>query len=184
LLEVTNLDTAVKKLYEGMFLIDSAEAAKDWDGIMELVGKMLTKADAEIVSIRKWDERPLAYKIRGCDRGTYILAYFRADGKKNHEIEREVQLSERIMRVLILKADHLTEEDIAKATPATRCEKQGQPAATCRQQEVSSETAEAASELPLRGEAEPAEAALGEVSPPAEATDDFAAGENEGTLAQ
>ena len=114
------METGVKKLYEVMFLIDSAEAAKDWDGIIELVTKMLTKADAEIVSLRKWDERPLAYTIRRCARGTYILAYFRASGQKIHEIERDVQLSERIMRVLILKADHLTAEDIAKATPATR----------------------------------------------------------------
>jgi small subunit ribosomal protein S6 len=124
LLEVKKLETGVKKLYEAMFLIDSAEAAKDWDGILELIRKMLTKADAEIVSIRKWDERPLAYSIGGCDRGTYILTYFRADGQKITEVERDVQLSDRIMRALILRADHLTEEDIAKDTPATRAEKQ------------------------------------------------------------
>jgi len=131
------LETAVKKLYEGMFLIDSAEAARDWDGIIELVTKMLTKADAEIVSLRKWDERPLAYTIRRCARGTYILAYFRAGGQKIHEIERDVQLSERVMRVLILRADHLTEEDIAKATPAMRGQQpadQGTAPAEARQQ--------------------------------------------------
>src|SRR4030042_233841 len=102
-MEVTNLETGIKKLYEAMFLIDSAEAAKDWDGLIELISKMLTKADAEIVSIRKWDERALAYSIRRCTRGTYILAYFKSDGKKIHEIERDVQLSERIIRVLVLR---------------------------------------------------------------------------------
>ena len=119
------METGIKKLYEGMFLIDSAEAAKDWDGILELVKKMLAKADAEIVSIRKWDELPLAYTIRRVNRGTYILAYFRADGQKIRDVERDVQLSERIMRVLILKADHLTEEDVAKETHAMRAETQG-----------------------------------------------------------
>jgi small subunit ribosomal protein S6 len=119
------LETAVKKLYEGMFLIDSAEAAKDWEGIIELIKKTLGKADAEIVSIRKWDERALAYTIRKVNRGTYILTYFRADGRKIRDIEREVQLSDRIMRALILKADHLTEEDIARETPAMRTERQG-----------------------------------------------------------
>ena len=119
------METAVKKLYEAMFLIDSAEAAKDWDSILELINRILTRADAEIVSIRKWDERALAYPIRRCVRGTYLLSYFKADGRKIHEIERDVQLSERIMRVLILRADHLTEEDVAKDTPAVRAEKQG-----------------------------------------------------------
>ena len=31
----------VKKLYEAMFLVDSAEAAADWDGINAAVGNML-----------------------------------------------------------------------------------------------------------------------------------------------
>ena len=120
------METAVKKLYEGMFLIDSAEAAKDWDGIIETITKMLTKIDAEIVSIRKWDERPLAYKIRKCERGTYILTYFRAEGPRIHELERNVELSEQIIRALILNAEHLTDDDLAKDTPAQRTEKQGQ----------------------------------------------------------
>jgi small subunit ribosomal protein S6 len=117
------LETAVKKLYEGMFLIDSAEAAKDWDGINDFITKILTKAEAEIVSIRKWDERPLAYPIKRVVRGTYILVYFKVNGPKVHDIERDVLLSERIMRVMILKGDHLTEADLAKETPAMRAER-------------------------------------------------------------
>jgi small subunit ribosomal protein S6 len=120
------LKTAVKKLYEGMFLIDSAEAAKDWDGIIETITKILTKADAEIVSIRKWGERALAYTIRKCTRGTYVLTYFKVDGQKISGIERDVRLSERIMRVLILRADHLNEEDIAGETPSARADRQNQ----------------------------------------------------------
>jgi len=112
------LETGVKKLYEVMFLIDSAEAAKDWDGIIELVTKMLNKIEAQIISLKKWDERPLAYSIKRCSRGTYILAYFKADGLKITELERDVLLSERVMRALILRVDHLTEEDIAKQAAA------------------------------------------------------------------
>ena len=112
------METGVKKLYEVMILIDSAEAAKDWDGIIELVTKMLNKIDAQILSLKKWDERPLAYSIKRCSRGTYILAYFKADGLKITELERDVLLSERVMRALILKTEHLTEEDIAKQATA------------------------------------------------------------------
>lgn len=108
------METGVKKLYEVMFLIDSAEAAKDWDGIIELATKMLNKIDAQIISLKKWDERPLAYSIKKCTRGTYILSYFKADGRKITELERDVLLSERIMRALILRVDHLTEEEIIK----------------------------------------------------------------------
>ena len=112
------METGVKKLYEVMFLIDSAEAAKDWDGIIELVTKMLNKIDAQIITLKKWDERPLAYSIKRCSRGTYILAYFKADGRKITELERDVLLSERVMRALILRTEHLTEEDVIKLAAA------------------------------------------------------------------
>ncbi len=108
------METGVKKLYEVMFLIDSAEAAKDWDGIIELATKMLNKIDAQIVSLKKWDERPLAYPIKRCTRGTYILSYFKADGRRITELERDVLLSERVMRALILRVDHMTEEEVIK----------------------------------------------------------------------
>jgi small subunit ribosomal protein S6 len=135
LLEVFKLETGVKKLYEVMFLIDSAEAAKDWDGIIELVTKMLNKIDAQILSLRKWDERPLAYSIKRCSRGTYILAYFKADGRKITELERDVLLSERVMRALILKTEHLTEEDIAKQAAAANAPAAVVPDGTVAQNE-------------------------------------------------
>ena len=116
------MKTVSKKLYEAMFLVDSGKAASDWDGVQELLKNVLQRAEAEVVSIRKWDERRLAYEIRGHSRGTYVLCYFRADGRRNADIERNVQLSEQIIRVLILCADHVKPEDIDKDAPATLAE--------------------------------------------------------------
>jgi small subunit ribosomal protein S6 len=102
------------KLYESMFLVDSAEATADWDGVIAVIKNILEKAGAEIVSIKKWDDRKLAYEINGHSRGTYILCYFRAEGRRVRDIERDVQLSEQIMRVLILCAEQQTAKDIEK----------------------------------------------------------------------
>jgi len=120
------LKTVVKKLYEAMFLIDSAQAASDWDGSLTTIKNILEKAGAEIVSIRKWDECKLAYEIKGKSRGTYILCYFRAEGERVREIERNIQLSERIMRALILCAEAMSQEDIEKDTPVMQAEKRAQ----------------------------------------------------------
>jgi small subunit ribosomal protein S6 len=96
---------AVKRLYEGMFLVDSALAAADWDGTVAMVENVLKRADAEIVALRKWDERRLAYDVEHKSRGTYILAYFKADTQRIGGIEKDVQLNEKIMRVLILTTE-------------------------------------------------------------------------------
>ena len=127
--------TAEKKLYEGMFLVDSARAASDWDGVNAAIKKILEKAKAEIVSMRKWDDRKLAYNIRGVERGTYILCYFKADGQKIQGIEKAVQLSEKIIRALILSTEQMTKEDIEKDTPAVKAEKEKQKTVSEQQQE-------------------------------------------------
>ena len=113
----------VTRLYEALFLVDSGEAASDWQGIIDHVKKILERSEVEILSIRKWDERPLAYPIMGRKRGTYILVYFNAICERLGAIERDAQLSERILRVLILRGDHITPEDMAKDTPAILAEK-------------------------------------------------------------
>ncbi|UCC98379.1 MAG: 30S ribosomal protein S6 [Phycisphaerales bacterium] len=124
---------AKKNLYEGMFLVDSAEAGTDWDGVIASITKILERARAEIVSVRKWDDRRLAYDIRSVSRGTYILTYFRVEGQEIENIEKAVQLSERIMRVLILSTENMSAQDIEKDTPATRAEKQeSEPAPEAR----------------------------------------------------
>jgi small subunit ribosomal protein S6 len=112
------LETAVKRLYEGLFLIDSALAAADWDQVLEMLKKFLNRAGAEIVSMKKWDDRKLAYDIRGKSRGTYILIYFHCDPSRIQGIERDVNLSEQVMRAMILRTDRISQEDMNKPTPA------------------------------------------------------------------
>lgn len=122
------METMTKnRLYEGMFLVDSALAGSDWDGVNDTIKTILKKAKAEIISIRKWDDRKLAYEIRGKSRGTYILCYFKADGEKIRDIEKSVQLSEQIIRVLILNAEQMTQEDMSKETPAAEAEREKSP---------------------------------------------------------
>ena len=98
------METAVKKLYEAMFLVDSAQAS-DWDAVVKTVKTILKRSDVEMVSIRNWAERKLAYEINHKSRGSYALCYFRAESDKIRNIEKDVQLSEQIMRVLILSAE-------------------------------------------------------------------------------
>lgn len=100
------------RVYESMFLVSQSEAA-DLGGIVAYIEEILHRGNAEIVAMKKWDERRLAYEIDKQRRGVYFLCYFRAPTDSISHIERDCTLSERIMRVLILNAEHLSDEDIA-----------------------------------------------------------------------
>jgi ribosomal protein S6 len=154
------LKTITKKLYEGMFLVDSALAASDWDGINKAIEKILERAEADVVSIKKWDERKLAYEIGGKSRGTYILCYFKVEGSRIADIERDVQLSEQVLRVLILSTEDMSDEDLGRETPMEQAEKQREKAmleAAERAEKAEAEAAAKAAEAAEAAAAEPAE---------------------------
>ena len=111
-----------KRLYEAMYLVDSAWATADWDGVIQAINTIMTRTQAEVVNIRKWDERRLCYDMAGRKRGLYILSYFYCLPEKITQIERDVQLNEMLLRVLVLRADHVTPEDMEAPTPALRAQ--------------------------------------------------------------
>lgn len=105
------------KTYEGMFLLDAGNP--DFEAATAPVREVLARAEAEVVSLKPWDDRRIAYEIEGRKRGLYVLVYFKADPARMAEMEHEIQLSEKILRAMVLSADHVKEEKIQAETPAT-----------------------------------------------------------------
>jgi ribosomal protein S6 len=101
---------ALKK-YEGMFLFDPA-VTTDWDAVQAELNRLMKRAEARVILANKWDERRLAYEIRGRKRAIYALTYFEAEPTKIAALERDAQISEAILRCLVVRADHLTEDEM------------------------------------------------------------------------
>jgi ribosomal protein S6 len=99
-------------VYEAMFLVDSGDAAA-WNDLAKHLAGILTRSGAEIIGITRWDERKLAYTVARRKRGTYVLAFFVLQkGAAVAEIERDCRLSEKVLRCIILRADHFTVADM------------------------------------------------------------------------
>ncbi len=109
-----------------MFLFDPAYA-NDFSKVEQEVGRLLERIGAEPIMTRKWEERRLAYEIRGRKRGCYVLCFFRGSPDKIVELERDARLSEPILRLLVLKADHMTEDDMNKSYRARPESAEGPP---------------------------------------------------------
>jgi len=101
-------------VYEGLFLFPQA-ATGNLQGALDHVTDLLARAQAEVISLCKWDERRLAYEIKGNKRGVYFLAYFRAAGSRLAGLERDCNLSEQILRAMVTRAEHLPQEVIEAA---------------------------------------------------------------------
>jgi len=89
-------------VYEGLFIFDSDLYAKGADEVSSQVAGIVEQLGGEVLLSRIWDERKLAYPIKGHRRGTYWLAYFRIDPSAIKDLTRQFQLSDSILRFLIL----------------------------------------------------------------------------------
>ena len=100
--------------YEAMFLVSQASAA-DLGGVVDHVQGLLDRAGAEVIAMRKWDERRLAYEIDKQKRGTFLLVYFEAETSRLAGLERDCNLSDVLLRTMVTRADHLTREEMQAA---------------------------------------------------------------------
>jgi small subunit ribosomal protein S6 len=97
--------------YEAMFLIGQNQSG-DLAAIIQHIDEIMHRAHASVIAMKKWDERRLAYEIKGQKRGLYILVYFKAPNDQLAHIERDCNLSEKILRAQILRADHYTMDEM------------------------------------------------------------------------
>ena len=103
------------KLYEGMFLLDNQVVRADWGAAKAVVTGALAKYGAAVKTARRWDERRLAYPIKGRKRATYLLAYFEQQGTGVQGLRRDLEIDERVLRYLITSCEALPEGELEKS---------------------------------------------------------------------
>jgi small subunit ribosomal protein S6 len=92
-------------VYECMFLLDTNKVAGDVSAATKQLHTILERNQAEVLASRPWDERRLAFPVKGHKKGLYYLTYFRTEGKNIASIERDCALNEMILRALVLNID-------------------------------------------------------------------------------
>lgn len=70
---------------------------------------LMTKHGADVVSAKLWEERRLAYPIKHQQRGTYLLVYMNVDTNELGAINRDLNLSEPVLRHLTTVCEELPE---------------------------------------------------------------------------
>ena len=119
---------AVTRPYEVMFLVYNKEARKTHEYLEEHVKALIEKVGAKVVRFHKWDQRQLAYEIKGQREGIFYLAYLEAGTDTITALKREMELSEIVLRTLLLALDRIpTEDELRKrSTSAEEAMREGE----------------------------------------------------------
>lgn len=90
------------RTYEATILVSSTKARADYDAAVADAKAIYETEGAEFTEFEKWEERKLAYPIKGETSAVYLNAYFKAAPESIEKIERRAHLSDAILRHLII----------------------------------------------------------------------------------
>ena len=138
--------------YEFMFILDPTLDDGASLAVVERVESIVKGQGGEIVSLKPWERRRLAYPIGGHHEGLYILCYFDAPPDSIRGIESRVQLAEGVLRFIVLRTDKETRERDQAADLRRREERAVRAAAAAA--EAAAKAAEEATEEARAGEAD------------------------------
>jgi len=130
------------RAYEFMFILDPTLDDAGSLAVVERVEGILKAQGGQVVSLKPWERRRLAYPIQGHHEGLYRLCYFDAKPEAIVEIESRVRLAEGVLRFLILKIDEATRERDQAADQKRREERARAAAARAAEEEEAAANAE------------------------------------------
>jgi small subunit ribosomal protein S6 len=92
-------------VYEGMFILDASKYSRDPAGMAQQVVDLIQQHGGTVLASRLWDERKLAYPIKGHKKGVYWLTYFQMPSGNLVALERQCEITDDILRTLVLKVE-------------------------------------------------------------------------------
>lgn len=94
-----------KFFYELTYIINPVLEEDKFKEAVDKVNKLIEDNGGEILEIDEWGIRQLAYEIDGKSNGYYVNLYFKAPSEAIEIVERNMRISDDIMRYLTLKFD-------------------------------------------------------------------------------
>lgn len=91
--------------YEAMYIIHPNVEDEPATALTERFSALVTSGGGNVEKIEDWGKRKLAYEIQDMTEGHYVLMSFEANADVPRELERNLKISEPIMRFLIVRKD-------------------------------------------------------------------------------
>ena len=91
--------------YELAFIIKPAIEGDDVTAVIDQVSGFVGAINGEVTSVDVWGRKRLAYPINNHREGTYVLLNTKMPPASLVDLERELKLSEDIIRYLLVKVE-------------------------------------------------------------------------------
>lgn len=89
--------------YEVMYVIDAALEDGARVELINRFSELVKKNGGEIDRVDEWGKRRLAYAINYKTEGYYVLMYIKGPSELPRELERNMQISDSVLRYLVVR---------------------------------------------------------------------------------
>lgn len=89
--------------YEVIIIIDPKLEDEALEAVITKYSSLVTNNGGELTKLDRWGKRRLAYEIKDNLEGFYVLMQFSAESAVAQEMERQIKISDDVIRHLIVR---------------------------------------------------------------------------------
>ena len=107
--------------YEVMYIIDTAVEEQARVDLINRFSGLVEKNGGQVNRVDEWGKRRLAYPINYKTEGYYVLMYIAAPADLPRELERNLQISDSVLRYMVIRFEGVLppkREPLKPYTPA------------------------------------------------------------------
>lgn len=91
--------------YELVLVISPEVGEEKFEATIENISRLITGKGGIVSEVERWGKRRLAYPIRHFVEGSYVLTRFKLQPASGKELEANLQISEEVLRHLLIKIE-------------------------------------------------------------------------------
>jgi small subunit ribosomal protein S6 len=91
--------------YEFTFIVHPDVEDEGMTAVVEKVGQFITDGGGQVTNVDHWGRRRLAYPIQRQKEGYYVLMHVQLDTQSIGELERNLKLTEEVIRYLLVRIE-------------------------------------------------------------------------------
>jgi small subunit ribosomal protein S6 len=93
------------RTYEVAFIVHPELDEAALSALVEKAQSWVTATGGQVTQVDRWGRRRLAYTIRKQNEGQYVLMHAQMSADATRDIERNLRLTEQVMRFQVIRAD-------------------------------------------------------------------------------
>ena len=100
------------RTYETIFIVHPDLVEEKVKALIDKMKGIIENLDGHLIKVEEWGRKKLAYKLKKLTKGYYVLIRFSGNGEILVEIERNLRLSDGVLKYQSISLDKKASEEV------------------------------------------------------------------------